>query len=133
MRDPTTPTGSNGKLHAAGGGLIVASLAPWASFLDLASASGLQVGFGWITLLAGATVITLAADPGWLRRRARLRARRRTMLTAAGIVSILDCLLVVLGASHSEYGVAIAPAGGVFAALACAIAVCLLARTEAAR
>jgi hypothetical protein len=54
------------RLLAAAIVLMVGSLAPWASFLGLASASGLAVGFGWVTLLASAAVLTIALDPAWL-------------------------------------------------------------------
>lgn len=87
--------------------LIVASLVPWASFLGLASASGLAVGFGWVTLLAGAAVLTIVLDPAWLARLGWLRVRRRRVLLTLGVVSIIDCVLVILGAPHSQYGAAI--------------------------
>jgi hypothetical protein len=109
--------------------LMVASLAPWASFLALASASGLSVGFGWVTVLAGAVVLTIALDPAWLAWLSWLRARRRRVLLTLGVVSIIDCVLVIPGASHSQYGAAIGPEWGVFLTLAAAISVVVLAQT----
>ncbi len=119
------------RLIAAAIVLIVGSLAPWASFLGLASASGLAVGFGWVTLLAGTAVLTIALDSAWLARLAWLRARRRRVLLTLGVVSIIDCLLVILGAAHSQYGAAVGPEWGVFLTLAAAIGVVALARDHA--
>ncbi len=119
------------RLIAAAIVLMVGSLAPWASFLGLASASGLAVGFGWVPLLAGTAVLTIALDPAWLARLAWLRARRRRVLLTLGVVSIIDCLLVILGAAHSQYGAAVGPEWGAFLTLAAAIGVVALARDPA--
>ncbi len=119
------------RLIAAAIALMVGSLAPWASFLGLASASGLAVGFGWVTLLAGTAVLTIALDPAWLAWLTWLCARRRRVLLTLGVVSIIDCLLVILGAAHSQYGAAVGPEWGVFLTLAAAIGVVALARDPA--
>jgi hypothetical protein len=121
------------RLIAAAIVLMVASLAPWASFLGLASASGLAVGFGWVTLLAGTAVLTIALDLAWLARLGWLRACHRRVLLTLGVVSIIDCVLVILGAAHSPYGAAIGPEWGVFLTLAAAIGVVALARDPADR
>jgi hypothetical protein len=121
------------RLIAAAIVLMVGSLAPWASVLGLASASGLAVGFGWLTLLAGTAVLTIALDLAWLARLGWLRACRRRVLLTLGVVSIIDCLLVILGAAHSQYGAAIGPEWGVFLTLAAAIGVVALARDPADR
>jgi hypothetical protein len=113
------------QLRGAGVVMIVASLTPWANFLGLASASGLAVGFGWVTLLCGIVVLVLTRESSWLGR----RARRSTVLLGLGVLCVLDCVLVVLGAPHSQYGAAISPAWGVFLTLLAAIAVCVLSRT----
>ena len=113
--------------------LMVGSLAPWANFLGLASASGLAVRFGWVTPLAGTAVLTIALDPAWLARLGWLSARRRRVLLTLGVVSIIDCLLVILGAAHSPYGAAIGPEWGVFLTLAAAIGVVVLTRDPADR
>lgn len=126
----SAPAGRSRTALCAGTLLMLGSLTPWASFLGLAQASGLQVGFGWVTLLAGALAVTLALAPAWLRRRPGLWAQRARVLLGAGVISALDCLLVILGASHSQYGPAIGPQWGVFLTLLAAIALCLLARGE---
>ena len=53
------------------------------------------------------------------------------MLLTLGVVSIIDCVLVILGASHSQYGAAIGPEWGVFLTLAAAIGFVALARDPA--
>jgi hypothetical protein len=114
------------RLIAAAIVLMVGSLAPWASFL------GLAVGFGWVTLLSGTAVLTIALAPASLARLGWLSARRRRVLLTLGVVSIIDCVLVILGASHSQYGAAIGPEWGVFLTLAAAIGVVVLARDRQA-
>jgi hypothetical protein len=118
------------RLIAAAIVLMVGSLAPWASFLGLASANGLAVG---VTLLAGAAVLTIALNPAWLARLGWLCARRRRVLLTLGVVSIIDCVLVILGAPQSRYGAAIGPEWGVFLTLAAAIGFVVLARDPADR
>jgi hypothetical protein len=76
-------------------------------------------------------VLTIALDPAWLARLGWLRARRRRVLLTLGVVSIIDCVLVILGAAHSRYGAAIGPEWGVFLTLAAGIAVVVLARDGA--
>lgn len=115
------------RLIAAAIVLMVGALAPWGSFLELA------VGFGWVTLLAGTAVLTIALDLAWLARLTWLRACRRRVLLTLGVVSIIDCLLVILGAAHSQYGAAIGPEWDVFLTLAAAIGVVALARDPADR
>ena len=107
--------------------LMVVSLAPWASFL------GLAVGFGWVTLLASTAALTIALAPAWLAWLGWLCARRRRVLLTLGVVSIIDCVLVILGAAHSQYGAAIGAEWGVFLILAAAISVVALARDPADR
>ena len=115
-------------LVATGCGMVLFSLAPWASFAGIAVANGLAVGFGWITLICGAAAITIAAQPGWITRRARAGRRRRIALYACGATGVLDCVLVILATPDSQYGTLLAPQWGVFLTLLCAIA--LLAGTR---
>jgi hypothetical protein len=121
----TSRTRTVRQLRGAGVVMIVGSLTPWANFLGFASASGLAVGFGWVALLCGIVVLVLTRESSSLGR----RARRSAVLLGLGVVCVLDCVLVILGAPHSQYGAAISPAWGVFLTLLGAIAVCALSRT----
>jgi hypothetical protein len=115
-------------LLASGCGMVLFSLAPWASFAGIAVANGLQVGFGWITLICGAAATTIAMQPGWITRRARAGSRRTIGLYACGATGVLDCVLVIIATPDSQYGTLLAPQWGVYLTLLCAIA--LLAGTR---
>jgi hypothetical protein len=75
----------------------------------------------------------IALNPAWLARLGWLRARRWRVLLTLGVVAIIDRLLVMLGAAHSQYGAAIGPEWGVFLTLAAAIGVVAPARDPADR
>jgi hypothetical protein len=129
MADGSHPTISPRRwLLASGCAMVLFSLAPWASFEGIAVANGLAVGFGWITLICGAAAVTIAAQPRWIRRRARAGHRRKIGLYACGAPGVLDCVLVILATPNSQYGTLLAPQWGVYLTLLCAIA--LLAGTR---
>jgi hypothetical protein len=56
---------------------MLGSLCPWASLLGLASATGLQVGYGWFTLIAGSAILALQLEHNSLRRLGVVHRHRR--------------------------------------------------------
>jgi hypothetical protein len=108
--------------RASAGTMILGSLCPWASLLGVASVIGIQTWLGWVTLLAGAAILTLQLEPRWLTQRLPIvhRRRRRVSRTLA-VLSALLCLLVVIGVGDSQYGAALHPSWGLYLTLLAAL------------
>ena len=91
-------------LLGSGVGMVVGSIAPWASLVGEGQASGLRVHFGWLTLVAGIVV----AIP---------RVHRHVVLALAAVSALLCVLVALAVGSTSDYGTSLAPGWGVFLTL----------------
>jgi len=113
-------------LKTSAGLMMLGSICPWASLFGLASASGLAVYFGWVTLLAGVAILALTRRPGLVTR------RRRRCAIALGVVGALVCGLVILGVSDSQDGAALQAGWGVYLTLIASISAGWSARSALA-
>ena len=97
-----------GVVLAMAGALISAgSLLPWAtatnSFMDLFDQSGLDLGFGMLTMLAGLAICGVGARAGWTGAASQAAARVATLLALAVLAVLIVTLgLVGAGAYHDD-------------------------------
>jgi hypothetical protein len=98
--------------------LIVGSLCPWATFVGLASMTGLQLTYGWITVAGGAIILALGS--GTVERRIPARHQGKIIRGTSGLC-VLACGLILLDVGRTEYGAAIQPAWGIYLTLGAAL------------